>query len=613
MTEMFATMQDSYYVGDLTERQAFVTDEIKEEMEDTVIPPTQKAMLLRYIKAVCFGTYVAAVLLFTMGVLAPEFDYFQGVETLLKKEPAILLVVAGITVSFGMVQLYRAVKTDKPHYMLSGMVFALFGAGMIIFTVTTLHWTAVFYIATVAIVMWWLQYCQLWEFDIMMDKFMLQLKSEHNMYRLKARTGEEVLTQPAMGSMLNFLELRWIFGCTTHKTRERLDLEAETNEFWGNFRLKDTPENTEDQLIAAYRYATDARGDRFKPLMGDADPRRTEGYEPFRETFSFGRMMAFMEGLTTQMSWLASLAFAGLELGKLLRGESSVSETPRAIAAIFAVLTLMSFICNAYQTQNLLTTSLGLPVAEREWLAIDWMDQITDKKLLRKQVTDEMDSNRLNLTYFWLCAAACSDSWGAGVICKLCTNCALMTKLMMEEGTAFEFIGYYKARFALLIWGNVINTMQVFFLSVMAVMWFGCSGVESDQEMFWAGFVLCICFLAAGLRIREAAKLWVSMEAHNSWQNYVFGIMVVGFGFVMLVLITCLVPILLGNGNLFGNCDRSKIYSDLFPELCTHATEQNAAAYWVIVGSISVGIGLTIGAFIFGTPTVVFVRHENVR
>jgi len=610
MTEMFATMQDSYYVGDLTERQAFVTDEIKEEMEDAVIPPTQKAMLLRYIKAVSFGTYVAGASLFTMGFLAPKFNYFEDAEHLLKSEPAILLIVAGITLSFGFVQLYRAVKTAKPHYMLSGIVFNLFGVGMIIFAVTTLHWTGVFYIASVAICMWLLQYCQLWEFDIMMEKFLMQLKSEHNTYRMRARTGEEVLTQPAMGSMLNFLELKWIFGCTTHKTREMLDLEAETNEFWGNFRLKDRPDNTEDQLIAAYRFATDSSGT-VQPLMGPEDPRRTEGYEPFRETFSFGRLMAFMEGLTTQMSWLTSLAFSGLELGKLLRGESSVEETPRAIAAILAVLTLMSFICNAYQSQNLLTTALGLPVAEREWLAIDWMDQITDKKLLRKQVTDEMEHNRLNLTYFWLCAAACADSWGAGIICKLCTNCALMTKLMMEEGTAFEFIGYYKARFALLIWGNVINGIQVFFLSLMATMWFGSSGVESDQEMFWAGFVLCICFLAAGLRIREAAKLWVSMEAHASWQNYIFGVMVVSFGFVMLVLITCLVPILLGNGNLFGNCERSQFYSDLFPELCTRATEQNAAAYWVIVGSISVGIGLTIGAFIFGTPTVVFVRQRT--
>mmetsp|Transcript_20372 Transcript_20372/g.36432 ORF Transcript_20372/g.36432 Transcript_20372/m.36432 type:complete len:608 (+) Transcript_20372:63-1886(+) len=607
MTEMFASMQDSDALAGLTERQAFVTEEIKEEMEDSVVPPSQRAFVLRYIKAVSFGMYVTGACLFLIGLLAPHFGYLDGVQHLLIVEPFVLLVLSGILLSFGFVQTFRSIKTTKPHYLLSGVLFFLLGAGLILFSVTDLNWTSKYYIACVGIAMYTLQYCLEWEFDIMMAKFLRQIRSEKGEYRLKARMGDEVLTQPIMGSVLNFMELKWIFGCNTHKSREALDEEQEINEFWGNFRLRDRPDmvnSTEDQLIAAYRYASNTTD--LGPAIRQEDPRLTESYEPGD---GFSRFMNFMEGLTTQLSWITSLAFAGLETGKLVFGESSVSETPRIIAVVLSCLSVAAFLCNIYQAQSMMTTALGLPVAEREWIAIDVMDKNTDKRDLRKSVMDEQEQRRLNLTYFWLCAAAVADSWGAGIICKLCSNCALMTKCMIEEGTAFEFIGFAKARFQLMIWGNVINIIQVFFLAMMSVMWFGSYGIKNTSDLFWAGYVLLICFLAAGLRIRESAKLWHAMEAQASWVNQLFGVMVVAFACVMLVLITCLIPIILGNGNLFGSCDKSVLYEELFPHLCSHSQSENAAAYWVIVGSISVGIGLTIGAFLFGSPTVVFINR----
>jgi len=258
----------------------------------------------------------------------------------------------------------------------------------------------------------------------------------------------------------------------------------------------------------------------------------------------------------------------------------------------------------------MMATCLGLPVSEREWLAIDWMDRITDKKLLRAQATDGNDHRRMNLTYFWLSASAVADAWGAGIICKLCGNCAMMTKLMFEDVTSFEFIGYNKAKFSLHIWGNVINGVQVFFLSMMTVLWFGSYGIKTSSEMFWAAYVLCVCFLAAGLRIKEAAKLWTSMEAKRNAQNYFFGVMVVAFLAVMLVLITCLIPILLGNGNIFGSCQNSGFYSEMFPHLCSGEHPENKAAYWIVTGSMCVGIGLVVGAFFFGSPNVIVERHH---
>jgi len=608
---MFATVQDSSHLRDISERQAFVTEEIKEEMEDGVIPPSQKAMVLRYIKAVNFGMYFSGTSLFLLGVFAPHYDYLSGMESALRAEPIVLFVLLGILGAFGAVQIYRSFWSQKPHYMLSGVLSLLIALGCVIFVLTDLSWVSKYYIVAMAAAMGNLQYCQDWDFHLMMDKFLQQIRSEASEYRMRARTGEEVLTQPVLGSLLTLLELRWIFGCTTHKSRERMDLEEETHEYWGNYILKDRPGNagrahgeeefssTEDQLISAYRFAID-NGVQV-PYKGPDDPRFQPGFEPLG---GFNRFIAFMEGLTTQLSWVTSLAFAGLEIGNVLFGETSTSETPRIIAIILAVLTVMAFLCNTYQAQSMMTTSLGLTVAEREWLAIDWMDRIRDKKLLRAQATDD-EHHRMNLTYFWLCASAVADAWGAGIISKFCSNCAKMTKLMFEDVTSFEFIGYNRAKFSLMIWGNLINGVQVFLLSMMSVVWFGSFGIKTSSEMFWASYVLMVCVLAAGLRIKEAVKLWSSMEAKRNAQNYLFGIMVVAFLGMMLVVITCLVPIILGNGNLFGSCQNSPLYSDLFPDLCSSGSaSENQTAYWVVVGSLCIVIGLTIGAFFFGTPTV---------
>jgi len=612
MSELFASMQDSRHLVDISERQAFVTEEIKEEMEDGVIPPSQKAMVLRYIKATNFGMYVTGTSLFLLGVFIPHFD----IEDYLRAEPIILFVLVGILLSFGAVQIYRSFKTEKPHYMLSGVLSFLLGVGYVLFVLTDLSWVTKYYILAVTTAMWNLQYCQDWDFRIMIDRFLRQIRSESNEYRMRARTGEEVLTQPALGSLLSFLELKWIFGCTTHKSRERLDLEEETHEMWGNYILKDRPGNagrahgaeefasTEDQLISAYRFAVD--DGKEVPYKGPEDPRFRRGFESLS---GFNWLISFMEGVTTQLSWLTSLAFAGLETGNVLFDAGSPSSTPRIMAIILSVLTMMAYLANIYQAQNMMGTCLGLPVAEREWLAIDWMDRITDKKLLRAQAQDGTDHRRMNLTYFWLCASAVADAWGAGIICKLASNCALMTKEMFEAVTSFEFIGYNKAKYALMIWGNVINGVQIFFLSMMTVLWFGSYGIETSGDVFWAGYVLCVCLLGSGLRIKEAAKMWMSMEAKRNAQNYLFGVMLVAFMGCMLVLTTCLIPILVGNGNLFGSCQNSPLYEDLFPHLCSEAAKENQAAYWIVVGSSCLGIGLTIGAFFFGSPNVIVERH----
>jgi len=175
---------------------------------------------------------------------------------------------------------------------------------------------------------------------------------------------------------------------------------------------------------------------------------------------------------------------------------------------------------------------------------------------------------------------------------------------MFEDVTSFEFIGYNRAKFSLMIWSNVINEVQVFFLSMMTVLYFGSYGIKTSSEMFWASYVLCVCFLAASLRIKEAVKLWSYMEARKNNQTYLSGIVLLAFLGVMLVLITCLLPILLGNGNLFGSCQNSKLYSDLFPHLCKEAASENQAAYWIVIGTSCVGIGLTIGTFFFATPGI---------
>mmetsp|Transcript_87259 Transcript_87259/g.154596 ORF Transcript_87259/g.154596 Transcript_87259/m.154596 type:complete len:603 (+) Transcript_87259:61-1869(+) len=601
---MFA---DSFAHGELADRQAFVTQDIKDETEDSVIPPSEMAHVLRYIKAACFGMVLTGTLLFLLGLLAP-LNYLDGVHNLLAAEPVITMVLAGLLLAYGLIQVLRARAKRKPHYLLSGLVFTLLTFGLVLFTLTGVNWTAKYYIVGVGVAMWTLQCSQEWDFSLTMEMFLKQVQSEVGLYRLKAREGDEVLTQPAMGSILSMFELKWLFGCTRHKTREQLDADEAINQDWGNFMLKDEPDKgaaTTDQLIAAYNYAADTDFSNF-PSQGQKDPRFTQGYEALRDIFS--RSIAFLEGLTIQLSWFTSLAFAGLEVGGIVFGESNVNGTPRIIAVILAGLTLLAFGFNVYQFQSLLTTALGLPVAEREWMAIDLMDKLSDKQRFRARFTDESQQRRLNLTYFWLCASACADSSGAGIISKFCHNCALMTKCMLEEGTSLEFIGFAATRFQLQILGNVINILQIFFLAMMSVMWFGSYGINTNSEMFWAGFVLFICFFTSGLRIRQSAKLWHAIEAQANWQNYAFAGMLVTYSCIMLVLVTCLVPIILGNGNLLGSCSNSKLYADMFPDLCSHLASQNLVAHWIIIGSIGAAIGLTIGTFLFGSPRVVVVE-----
>jgi len=292
------------------------------------------------------------------------------------------------------------------------------------------------------------------------------------------------------------------------------------------------------------------------------------------------------------------------EVGKLVFGHSSVNEVPRVIALVFSVLTLCNFFFNIYQSQMLLSTALGLAVSEREWLAIDCMDKISDRKNMRAQATDEQ-GNKLNLTYFWLCLSACAKCWGAGIISRLGSNCALMTKIMMEEGTPFEFIGFPKAKLNLLIWPMMINGFQVGLLTCMSVLYFGTYAIGLDHDLFWSAFVLLICTLGSILRLREIMQLFLADSAPTYRQTMWVGWIIVAFCVVMLVVTTCLIPIMIGNGNLLGSCEDSPVYRELFPQLCLHEGQENVAAYWVVMGSVSVMIGLTIGIFIFGTPGII--------
>eukprot|EP00931_Biecheleriopsis_adriatica_P119283 TRINITY_DN94522_c0_g1_i1.p1 TRINITY_DN94522_c0_g1~~TRINITY_DN94522_c0_g1_i1.p1 ORF type:complete len:672 (+),score=122.91 TRINITY_DN94522_c0_g1_i1:142-2016(+) len=607
-TTILAPMDDQQVLSEISQRQAFVTHEVLQEGEGDVIPPWEKCRLSRYIKAHNIGTYVACATLFALAVIAPQFDYLEGLSGFLKSEPVILCLVPGIVLAISLAQFVKATTTNSPHFILGGTITFQAAVLLIIFTFFGLNIAAKYLIFVVASWLYILQFCQDWEFKNMLVKFQRMLQAGHGQHHQRAREGDEVLNQPVFGGMLNLVELKWLFGCNAFKTRGHMAEEEETNELWGNFRLKDTPEHTREQLILAYRLALDSNFSDVRPAPGGSDPRTQGSYEAISDPMS--RMMMYLEGLTCNLTWITSFVIAGLEIGELVFGTSEVSDTPRLIAVCLVGATVFVFLTQVAQTQKNMSRALGVGVAEKEWMAIDVLERPQDRKRLREIAQNAGQRTRTNLTYFWLSAAACSDYLGLGLTCKLCSNCALMTKVMFETGTAYEFVGFTKSRWELLSWANVMNSIQLLILSMMAVVYFGTYAAGDKRPLFWGTYTAVICTAGITMRMRESVRLWRDVETVNSSINSVLFSIAVIFMLVMLICITCLVPIILGNGDLFGSCDVGS-YSTLFPELCKNSVRTSKTLYWIVLGVIGAGLGFAGGVLLAPGANMMFRKYRH--
>jgi len=600
---LMAGMEDNAILGDFSQRHAFVTHEVLNEGEGDVVPFSSRSMIVRYVKAHNFITYASGASTFAVALLASNFDDFRDASEFLKETPVLLAIVPGITLAFALAQIFKATGKNKPHYLMSGIMMIGLALAMVIFALLGLAPTGKFLALCAVILLWVLQYCQDWEFALTLDKFQKTIAAGHGRHHQRAREGDEEYNRPVLAGFLSLLELKWIFGCNTHKTREKMDMDAETNEMWGNFILKDRPEETTGQLVTAYRLASDSEFVDMR-MSGQDDPRLTErSYEWLREPFS--RTMMFLEGCTTNLVWMLSLGFAGAELGMLISGKATTADTPRMIAAVLAGVTLAAFAFNIFNVQKIMSRAVGVAVAEKEWMAIDVLEKIQDRKKFRARALNNQDKNRLNLTYLWLCVSAAADYFGAGLICKLSSNCALMTKVMLEVTTSYEFVGFEKSRWELMLMGNVINAVQACLLGIMAVLYFGAFGAEAERPVFWGTAVLLLSLMGILLRIREAARLWSKLEAHNPAERIIMTAFAGMFCLNLVVLLTCMLPIIVGNGALFGGCG-VQVYSDLFPGLCKNIGATDTHSLVIVLCACGLGVGFVGGAFFLGDAPSIF-------
>jgi len=600
---LMAGLEDNVVLGDFSQRHAFVTHEVLNEGEGDVVAFSSRSMIIRYIKAHNFVTYIAGAASFAVALLAANMDDFKDASAFLKATPILLALIPGVTLAFALAQIWKATGQNKPHFLMSGTMMLGLALAILLFSFLGLAPTVKFLAICAVVFLWTLQYCQDWEFALTLEKFQRTIDAGHGLHHQRAREGDEEYNRPVLNAFVSLLEMRWMFGCNTHKTREKMDLDAETNEMWGNFILKDRPDNTTNQLVTAYRLASDSQFLALKMSPQD-DPRVVEkSYEWIRQPFS--RLLMFLEGCTTNLTWLMSLGFAGAELGMLISGKSTTSDTPRMIAAVLAGVTLAAFVFNIFNVQRIMSRAVGVPVAEKEWMAIDVLEKIQDKKQFRARALNNQDKNRLNLTYLWLCASAAADSFGAGLISKLSSNCALMTKVMLEVSTSYEFVGFEKSRWELLLQGNMINTVQAGLLGIMGVLYFGALGPDVGHPIFWGSAVFLLSLTGLLLRIREASRLWTKLEAHQPVERIVMTAFAAIFCLSLVVLLTCMVPIIVGNGALFGGCG-FEVYSDLFPGLCKNVAATNTSALIVVLSMCGILVGFIAGAFFLGDAPTIF-------
>jgi len=270
-----------------------------------------------------------------------------------------------------------------------------------------------------------------------------------------------------------------------------------------------------------------------------------------------------------------------------------------------------SYLCNIINVEKMMARARGLHVAEEEWMAIDILEKYKGKDMFEKMKTPaglsggllhdkQRDSSipydasaqerRLNLTYLWLCAAACADGFGAGLVTKLASNCALTTKVMFEKatGNTYEFVAFSQTRWELLMRGKLLNSFQLTLCSLLAIVYFDTYGynISMEHSGFWGLYILAICVAGMVCRVWEAYRLWRDIEEHAYGHNVLMFLITEMFFIQGFFLATCLMPMVVEHTDLFGACSWDSWYVHGFKDECQGSHSEilrwMVACYWIL-------------------------------